>query len=216
MQINIILNQPRKKRKCVLNGRQNYEETEDLEDDSQFEDQLIAEEEKKIGTKIKKEIVPYVVRLTMNNTMMMFKKIVDHPFLVHFPLDPNSNKKALLINENIVEASGKMMVLDAMLPLLKEKGHKVLIFSTLVMTLDFIEEFCILRGHSFRRLDGGHSLDQRAVEIEEFNNDPTVFAFLISTRAGGLGLNLIGADTVIFFDSDWVCTILFILNMIKL
>lgn len=118
------MGEPRKKRKCVL-SLQSYAEIEDKEDDSDFEEQLIAEEEKKIGVKIKKESVPFIVRLTMNNTMMMFKKIVNHPFLVHFPLDPNSKKNALLIDENIVNASGKMMVLDTMLPLLKERGHKV-------------------------------------------------------------------------------------------
>lgn len=76
------------------------------------------------------------------------------------------------------------------------------------MTLDFIEEFMILRNHSYRRLDGGQSLEVRAECIDKFNKDPNIFAFLISTRAGGLGLNLTAADTVIFFDSDWVCKVL--------
>ncbi|XP_018561302.1 lymphoid-specific helicase-like [Anoplophora glabripennis] len=201
-EISYVVDAPRKKRKCVVN-RTSYCEIIDEDDDSDFEGQLITEEETRIGQKIEKKALPYITRLTMTNPMMMFKKIVDHPFLIHFPLDPNSEEKALLVDENIVEASGKMMVLDTMLPILKKKGHKVLIFSTLVMSLDFIEELMILRGHSYRRLDGSQRLENRGKIISEFNSDPDIFAFLISTRAGGLGLNLTGADTVIFFDSDW-------------
>lgn len=81
---------------------------------------------------------------------------------------------------------------------------QVLIFSTLVMSIDLIEEMMIMRNYSYRRLDGSYRLEQRAVAIDEFNKDPNILAFLLSTRAGGLGLNLTGADTVIFFDRDWV------------
>ncbi|KAJ8921989.1 hypothetical protein NQ315_008626 [Exocentrus adspersus] len=198
---------PRKKRKCTLKKKK-YCYAEDKENDSDFEDLLLAEVEKEVGVKVEKAVLPYITRLTMNNSMTMFKKIVDHPFLVHFPLDPNSKYRTLLVDENIVEASGKMMVLDAMLPKLKARGaqgiyFRVLIFSTLVMALDFIEEFMIMRNHSYRRLDGGYNLEDRGVCISEFNSDPNIFAFLVSTRAGGLGLNLVGADTVIFFDKDW-------------
>lgn len=72
------------------------------------------------------------------------------------------------------------------------------------MLLDMLEDYMIMRGHSYCRLDGSHSLKQRGESIEKFNTDPDVLAFLISTRAGGLGLNLTAADTVIFFDRDWV------------
>lgn len=75
--------------------------------------------------KKKKEITPFIIYLTMSNTMMMYKKIVSHPYLVHFPLDPSKPKKQLLINEDLVQSSGKLMVLDAMLPKLKQQGHKV-------------------------------------------------------------------------------------------
>lgn len=62
----------------------------------------------------------------------------------------------------------------------------------------------IMRGHEYRRLDGSHSLEVRHESITDFNEDKDILAFLISTRAGGLGLNLVGADTVIFVDRDWV------------
>lgn len=82
---------------------------------------------------------------------------------------------------------------------------QVLIFSTLVMTLDLVEEMLIFRNHKYRRIDGSHSIEERGDSINEFNNNPEILAFLLSTRAGGLGLNLTGADTCIFFDRDWVC-----------
>ncbi|KAJ8961430.1 hypothetical protein NQ318_014677, partial [Aromia moschata] len=200
-QVNGILDQPRTKRKCTYR-RQNYVETED-DDFSDYEDYVIAKEEQETGQKLDKKLYPFITRLTMQNPMIMFKKIVNHPFLVHFPLDPSKKTKQLLVNEEIITSSGKMMVLDKLLPKLKKRGHKVLIFSTLVMTLDFIEEYMIMRNHNYRRLDGQHSLAERGKNISDFNNDPDILAFLISTRAGGLGLNLTGADTVIFFDRDW-------------
>lgn len=74
--------------------------------------------------------------------------------------------------------------------------------------LDIIEEYLLYTDYSYRRLDGTTALQQRADAIDEFNNDPDIFVFLLSTRAGGLGLNLVGADTVIFYDRDWVCSYL--------
>ncbi|KAJ8983009.1 hypothetical protein NQ317_014306 [Molorchus minor] len=195
------MEQPRKKRKCTMKKRFNFETDDD--DFSDYEDYLLAEEEKETGMKLEKPIMPFLVRITMQNTMMMFKKIVNHPYLVHFPLDPLQEKKELLINEDLITSSGKMMVLDAMLPKLQKDGHKVLIFSTLCMTLDLIEEFLIMRNYKYRRLDGAYKLEQRGSSITDFNSDPDILAFLLSTRAGGLGLNLTGADTVIFFDRDW-------------
>lgn len=70
--------------------------------------------------------------------------------------------------------------------------------------LDLIEEYMILRGYKYRRLDGKMSLQFRGDSIQDFTSDPEIFVFLISTRAGGLGLNLVTADTVILFDRDWV------------
>ncbi|KAJ8890773.1 hypothetical protein PR048_010282 [Dryococelus australis] len=81
----------------------------------------------------------------------------------------------------------------------------VLLFSTFVIVLDLIEEMLDIRGWKYCRLDGCRSLDSREDSIQLFNKDPDILVFLISTRAGGLGLNLTSADTVIIFDSDWVC-----------
>lgn len=85
-----------------------------------------------------------------------------------------------------------------------------MIFSTLVITLDLVEEMLIFRGHKYRRIDGSRRLAERGKNIDEFNKDPDILAFLLSTRAGGLGLNLTGADTCVFYDSDWVSVILYL------
>lgn len=81
---------------------------------------------------------------------------------------------------------------------------QVLIFSTLKIVLDLIEDFLIIRGYDYCRLDGDHSLEKRQESIKAFNTNPSKFVFLISTRAGGLGINLTAADTVILYDRDWV------------
>ncbi|KOC69329.1 Lymphoid-specific helicase [Habropoda laboriosa] len=106
-------------------------------------------------------------------------------------------------NEDIVRSSGKLLVLDSMLAKLKKQRHKVLLFSTMTKILDIIEDYLSLRNYKYVRLDGLTSLIERKENIKTFNTDPEVFMFLISTRAGGVGLNLVGADTVIMYDSDW-------------
>lgn len=83
-----------------------------------------------------------------------------------------------------------------------------------MITLNLIEEFMIMRGYEYCRLDGTCSLESRRENIDEFNNNPDVLAFLISTRAGGLGLNLTAADTVILFDRDWVRVYTNFLNLL--
>ena len=91
-----------------------------------------------------------------------------------------------------------------MLPRLRAGGHKVLIFSQFTMMLDMLEEFCEARGHAHLRLDGSTSLSRRRYETALFNKpDGRHFVYLCSTRAGGLGINLQSADTVILADPDW-------------
>ncbi|XP_063240792.1 lymphoid-specific helicase-like isoform X2 [Bacillus rossius redtenbacheri] len=143
----------------------------------------------------------YYVTLKMQNPLMQLRKIVNHPYLVHFPVHPGTKKP--LIDEKVIAASGKFLVLDTMLRKLKERGHKVLLFSTFVMVLDLVEELLDIRGFSYCRLDGSASLDRREGSVQRFSADASVFVFLLSTRAGGLGINLTAADTVIIFDSDW-------------
>ena len=139
----------------------------------------------------------------------MYKKIVNHPYMMHCPLDSSGLPK---IDNDLITASGKLMVLDQMLPKLKERGHKILLFSTWTKILDILEDYLSLRSYLYVRLDGSTKIEKRKENINIFNNDPNVFLFLISTRAGGVGLNLAGADTVILYDSDWV-SIIFIINL---
>lgn len=148
-----------------------------------------------------KECKDYAIRVKMQNTGMMLRKIVNHPYLVQYPLEPGTPYAR--IDEDLVRTSGKLQVLDAMLTKLKDRGHKVLLFSTFTSLIDILEDYLSLRSFRYFRLDGSTSLDDRQIYIKDFNNDPEVFLFLISTRAGGLGINLASADTVIIFDSDW-------------
>lgn len=117
------------------------------------------------------------------------------------------NTKA--INDDIIKSSGKFLVMDAMLSKLKSRGHKVLLFSTMTTILDVIEDYLSLRDYKYVRLDGISKLEERSTNINKFNTDPELFLFLISTKAGGTGLNLAAADTVIIYDSDWVCIVLY-------
>uniref|UniRef100_T1J7U4 Proliferation-associated SNF2-like protein n=1 Tax=Strigamia maritima TaxID=126957 RepID=T1J7U4_STRMM len=139
-------------------------------------------------------------RIRHQSIMMDLRKCVNHPYLLSHPVDEEGYG---LINEDLVLTSGKMLVLDALLPKLKERGHKILLFSQMTRMLDIIQDYCSLRGYSYSILTGRDSLDEREENIKSFCTDPENFLFLISTRAGGLGLNLVAADTVIVYDSDW-------------
>lgn len=132
---------------------------------------------------------------------------MNHPYLVHCPLDASGLPK---IDEDLIKSSGKLMVLDAMLAKLKSQGHKVLLFSTMTLILDMIEDYLMLRSYGYVRLDGKIRLEARKENIKQFNENSDIFLFLISTRAGGVGLNLAAADTVIIYDSDWVYYFLYL------
>lgn len=107
-------------------------------------------------------------------------------------------------DKNLVQFdSGKLQTLAWLLRERKRGGHKVLIFTQMSKMLDILESFLNLNGHTYLRLDGGTSVDRRQRLMDRFNNDPKVFCFILSTRSGGVGINLTGADTVVFFDSDW-------------
>lgn len=140
------------------------------------------------------------------NIMMELKKASNHAFLF-----PNYEDKILdgtEVREEVLRAlitsSGKMMLLDKLLTKLKSNGHRVLIFSQMVRMLDLICWYLRLRNHKFQRIDGNISQEPRQRAIDHFNApDSDDFVFALSTRAGGLGINLMTADTVIIFDSDW-------------
>eukprot|EP00644_Phytophthora_capsici_P010688 jgi/Phyca11/504635/fgenesh2_kg.PHYCAscaffold_9_\ len=147
---------------------------------------------------------------TLRNKMMHLRKCCLHPYLFDEPLSANGD---VITDENIVKNSGKLQVLDQMLKELKRKGHKVLIFSQMTNVLDILEDYLLMREYSYCRLDGRTKLTDRVDQMEKFNkvsagsssanDDDNIFVFMLSTRAGGLGINLIAADTVIFYDSDW-------------
>lgn len=140
------------------------------------------------------------------NIMMELKKASNHPFMF-----PNAESRILEGSTRredamraLITSSGKMMLLDQLLAKLKKDGHRVLIFSQMVKMLDILADYMDFRGFSYQRLDGTIAAAPRRLSIEHFNEpDSNDFAFLLSTRAGGLGINLMSADTVILFDSDW-------------
>ncbi len=106
--------------------------------------------------------------------------------------------------DSLVECSGKMVLLSKFFPKLKKEGHKILVFSQMTNMLDLLEEFCNLMGYKYERIDGSVRGNTRQASIDRFS-DPSQdrFIFLLSTRAGGVGINLTAADTCVIFDSDW-------------
>ncbi|XP_067085682.1 chromodomain-helicase-DNA-binding protein 1-like isoform X3 [Osmerus mordax] len=131
------------------------------------------------------------------NILMQLRKCVDHPYLFD-GVEP----EPFVMGEHLVEASGKLCLLDSMLSYLHEGGHRVLLFSQLTRMLDIVQDYMEYRGYSYERLDGSVRGEERNLAIKNFSSKD-VFVFLLSTRAGGVGMNLTAADTVIFMDSDF-------------
>ncbi|KAK9371062.1 SNF2 family N-terminal domain-containing protein [Lipomyces kononenkoae] len=98
---------------------------------------------------------------------------------------------------------GKLQRLAVLLRDLYAGGHRALIFTQMTRVLDILEQFLNIHGYRYMRLDGATKIEQRQIMTEKFNSDPKITVFILSTRSGGLGINLTGADTVIFYDSDW-------------
>uniref|UniRef100_A0A0R3RZ33 CHD5 protein n=1 Tax=Elaeophora elaphi TaxID=1147741 RepID=A0A0R3RZ33_9BILA len=136
------------------------------------------------------------------NLVMELKKCCNHASLVRSYDRSEEGADARL--QQLLKSSGKLILLDKLLCRLQETGHRVLIFSQMVMMLDILQEYLQLRRFPSQRLDGSMRSDLRKAALDHFNapNSPD-FCFLLSTRAGGLGINLATADTVIIFDSDW-------------
>lgn len=140
------------------------------------------------------------------NIMMELKKASLHPFM--FPNTEERIMEGINTREDqlkaLITSSGKMMLLDQLLVKLKKDGHRVLIFSQMVKMLSVLVTYLQLRGYKYQRLDGTIPAGQRRRAIYHYNMPESPdFCFLLSTRAGGLGINLMTADTVILFDSDW-------------
>lgn len=145
--------------------------------------------------------------ISLLNVVTELKKASNHPYLfdgVENKVLSNFGNTRENIIRGMVMSSGKMVLLDQLLNKLRRDGHRVLIFSQMVRMLDIIGDYLQLKGMNFQRLDGTISSHKRRVAIDHFNSpDSKDFVFLLSTRAGGLGINLMTADTVIIFDSDW-------------
>ena len=109
--------------------------------------------------------------------------------------------------ETLVTDAGKLYVLDTLLGRLKAEGHRVLIYSQMTRMIDILEEYMWHRKHTYMRLDGSSKISDRRDMVADFQARSDIFVFLLSTRAGGLGINLTAADTVIFYDSDWNPTV---------
>ncbi|KAI9295913.1 hypothetical protein K502DRAFT_341381 [Neoconidiobolus thromboides FSU 785] len=107
----------------------------------------------------------------------------------------------------LIMNSGKLMALDKLLTKLKAEGHRVLLYFQMTKMIDLMEEFLTYRQHSYLRLDGSSKISERRDLVADWQSRPDLFIFLLSTRAGGLGINLTAADTVIFYDSDWNPTV---------
>lgn len=141
-----------------------------------------------------------VAHKKMQNPVMQARLACNSPHNFYWPWDGEFP----VIDESIVSASGKMLLLDRLIPCLLEKGHKILIFSQFKTQLDILQDWATqLRDWGCCRIDGAMAQGDRRDQIKAFNTDPDHKIFLLSTRAGGQGINLTAADTVILFDSDW-------------
>jgi chromodomain-helicase-DNA-binding protein 4 len=142
-------------------------------------------------------------RGNLNNLLMQLRKVLCHPFVYSEAVEERSVSRAVS-HRNLVDASAKLQLLEIMLPKLRDRGHRVLIFSQFLKQLNIIEDFLDGLGLEFQRLDGNIGTLEKQKRIDHFNKpDSTDFAFLLSTRAGGVGINLATADTVIIMDPDF-------------
>ncbi|XP_008433719.1 chromodomain-helicase-DNA-binding protein 3 isoform X1 [Poecilia reticulata] len=144
-------------------------------------------------------------QVSLLNIMMDLKKCCNHPYL--FPvasMEAQKTPSGAYEGSALTKASGKLTLLQKMLRKLKDQGHRVLVFSQMTKMLDLLEDFLDYEGYKYERIDGGITGALRQEAIDRFNAPGACqFCFLLSTRAGGLGINLATADTVIIFDSDW-------------
>ncbi|KAK9237456.1 SNF2 family N-terminal domain-containing protein [Lipomyces kononenkoae] len=134
------------------------------------------------------------------NIVMQLRKCCNHPYLFEGaePGPPYTT------DEHLVQNTGKMIMLDKLLKRLKAQGSRVLIFSQMSRLLDILEDYCLFREYEYCRIDGSTAHEDRIAAIDEYNKPGSEkFVFLLTTRAGGLGINLTSADTVVLYDSDW-------------
>jgi SWI/SNF-related matrix-associated actin-dependent regulator of chromatin subfamily A member 5 len=139
-------------------------------------------------------------RVRLLNILMQLRKTCNHPYL----FDGVEDRTLDPFGDHVVTNCGKLSLLDRLLPRLNNDGHRVLIFSQMTRVLDILEDYCTMREYKFCRIDGSTDGELRDSQIVDYNKPGSdKFIFLLSTRAGGLGINLATADTVILYDSDW-------------
>ncbi|TPX53876.1 hypothetical protein PhCBS80983_g06120 [Powellomyces hirtus] len=136
----------------------------------------------------------------LQNIVMQLRKCCNHPYL----FDGAEPGPPFTTDEHLIDNAGKMVVLDRMLKKSRASGSRVLLFSQMSRMLDILEDYCVFRGYEYCRIDGQTPHEDRVSSIDEFNKpDSTKFIFLLTTRAGGLGINLATADHVVMYDNDW-------------
>lgn len=139
-------------------------------------------------------------RVKLLNILMQLRKVCNHPYLFE-GAEPGP---PFYDGPHLWNSCGKMIVLDKLLSKLYAQGSRVLIFSQMTRMLDILEDFLVLKSYQYCRIDGSSSGEDRENAMEEFNKEgSSKFVFILSTRAGGLGINLQTADTVVLYDSDW-------------
>lgn len=151
---------------------------------------------------------------SLRNVHMQLRKCCNHPYLINGVEDRilaaaaaegkdiESTRESRV--RHLVECSGKLVLMDKLLPKLKKEGHRVLVFSQMVRVLNILEDYLVDSGYEYERIDGGVVGNHRQRAIDRFcDKKSNIFVFLLSTRAGGVGINLTAADTVVIFDSDW-------------
>ncbi|KAJ6320605.1 hypothetical protein OIU78_015903 [Salix suchowensis] len=172
--------------------------------------------QKKVYTSILRKELPKLIALSssasnhqsLQNMVIQLRKACSHPYL--FPgIEPEPYEEG----EHLVKASGKLIILEQLLEKLHDSGNRVLLFAQMTHTLDILQDFLELRKYSYERLDGSVRAEERFAAIRSFSGQSgrsgsesdqnSAFVFIISTRAGGVGLNLVAADTVIFYEQDW-------------
>jgi len=139
----------------------------------------------------------------LNNLAMELRKCCNHPFLlkgVEDEVEMSTDENEI---DSLINSSGKLIFLDKLLPKLRENGHRILIFSQFKIMLDILEDFLNMRDFPWERIDGSITGMKRQAAIDRYQSNGNAFIMLLSTRAGGVGINLTAADTVVIFDSDW-------------
>lgn len=141
------------------------------------------------------------------NTIVQLRKLCNHPFMfqhIEEKYCDHIGGHGVVSGPDLYRVSGKFELLDRILPKLKATNHRVLLFCQMTQCMTIIEDYLSWRQFLYLRLDGTTKAEERGDLLKKFNaKDSDYFVFLLSTRAGGLGLNLQAADTVIIFDSDW-------------